>query len=323
MDREQELGFVRRAYAREIMATAGVSDPRVENAFAELRREDFLGPGPWLVVGSLGDYIPTASADPAFLYLDRVVGILPERHLNNGQPSLHAKLIAEASPQAGEHVVHVGAGTGYYTAIMAHLVGPSGKVTGIELDPGLAERARDNLSSYPDVDVVCGNGAVVPFETADVIYVNAGATRPADVWLDGLSEGGRLILPLTTNRGFTRRDPPVPIERRGAVFRIERRSGEFLARWISPVAIFPCEGARDPLSEAALAEGFAKGGWEKVARLCRGLQMPEGHCWLRTPEWCLAWDPTEAHGPRLSLNERGAGRSTRCARSGSPLRYCS
>jgi len=229
MDREQELGFVRRAYAREIMATAGVSDPRVETAFAEVRREDFLGPGPWLFVGSLGDYIPTASADPAFLYLDRVVGILPERHLNNGQPSLHAKLIAEASLQAGEHVVHIGAGTGYYTAIMAHLVGPSGKVTGIELDPGLAERARDNLSSYPDVDVVCGNGAVVPFETADVIYVNAGATRPVDAWLDRLSEGGRLILPLTTNRGFTRRDPPVPIERRGVVFRIERRSGEFLA----------------------------------------------------------------------------------------------
>src|SRR6266446_9679553 len=73
------------------------------------------------------------------------------------------KLIAEASPQAGEHVVHIGAGTGYYTASMAHLVGPSGKATGIELDPGLAERARDNLSSYPDVDVVCGNGAVVPF----------------------------------------------------------------------------------------------------------------------------------------------------------------
>lgn len=300
MDREQELGLVRRAYAREIMATAGVSDPRVETAFAEVRREDFFDPGPWLVIGwqgNWGDYIRTPSADPAFLYLDHVVGILPERHLNNGQPSLHAKLIVEASPQAGEHVVHIGAGTGYYTAIMAHLVGPSGKVTGIELDPGLAERARHNLSSYPDVDVVCGNGAAVPFETADVIYVNAGATRPVDAWLDGLSEGGRLILPLTTNRGFTRNDPPVPIERRGAVFRIERRSGEFLARWISPVAIFPCEGARDPLSEAALAEGFAKGGWEKVARLCRGLEMPEGHCWLRAPGWCLAWDPTEAHGP--------------------------
>jgi protein-L-isoaspartate O-methyltransferase len=130
------------------MATAGFSDPRVETAFAELCREDFLGPGPWLVVGSSATISRQRAPTPPFLYLDRVVAILPERHLNNGQPSLHAKLIAEASPQAGEHVVHIGAGTGYYyTAIMAHLVGPSGKVTGIELDPGLAERARDNLSS--------------------------------------------------------------------------------------------------------------------------------------------------------------------------------
>jgi protein-L-isoaspartate(D-aspartate) O-methyltransferase len=46
-----------------------------------------------------------------------VIGILPERNLNNGQPSLHAALIAAAAPQPGEHVVHVGAGLGYYTAI--------------------------------------------------------------------------------------------------------------------------------------------------------------------------------------------------------------
>jgi protein-L-isoaspartate(D-aspartate) O-methyltransferase len=245
MDREKELGFVRRAYAKEIMATAGISDPRLETAFAEVRREDFLDPGPWSVIGPRGDYIRTPSSDLAYLYLDHVVAILPQRHLNNGQPSLHAKLIGEAGAQAGEHVVHIGTGTGYYTAIMARLVGSSGRVTGVELDPGVAARARDNLSSYPHVCVTCGNGVHAPIETADVIYVNAGATRPADDWLDGLSEGGRLILPLTTNRGFTHNDPPVAIERYGAVFRIERRSTEFLARWISPVAIFPCEGARD------------------------------------------------------------------------------
>ena len=51
----------------------------------------------------------------------------------------------------------------------------------------------------------------------DVIYVNAGATRPADAWLDWLKEGGRLILPLTAD-GFPNRDV-----RRGVVFRIERR----------------------------------------------------------------------------------------------------
>jgi len=316
MDREKELGLVRRAYAREIVATAGVSNPSVETAFAEVRREDFLGPGPWSIIGWRGDwrsdYIPTPSADPAYLYLDHVVGILPQRHLNNGQPSLHAKLLARAGVQAGEHVVHIGAGTGYYTAIMAHLVGRSGRVTAIELDPGLAARARGNLSAFPNVRVACGNGAVVAFEAADVIYVNAGATRPADTWLDGLSEGGRLILPLTTNKGFRRNDPPVPIERRGAVFRIERRSPEFLAQWVSPVAIFPCTGARDPLSEAALAEAFEKGGWREVTGLCRGSDVPENRCWLRAPGWCLTCDVTrprdhpanEISGPGCKQNGR-------------------
>ena len=117
MDREKELGLVRRAYAREIMATARVLDPRVVTAFAEVHREDFLGPGPWSIIGWQGrwqgDYIATPSADPAYLYLDHVVGILPEQHLNNGQPTLHAKLLSNAGLQEGDHVVHVGAGTGY------------------------------------------------------------------------------------------------------------------------------------------------------------------------------------------------------------------
>jgi protein-L-isoaspartate(D-aspartate) O-methyltransferase len=300
MDRETELGLVRRAYAKEIVATSGIPDARVETAFAELHREDFLDPGPWLVIGERGDYVLTPSADPAYLYLDHVVGILPERYLNNGQPSLHAKLLAHAGPQEGDHVVHVGTGTGYYTAIMAHLVGRSGKVTAFELDPGLADRARVNLSSYPNVSVICGNGAAVPFDAADVVYVNAGATRPAEAWLHGLAEGGRLILPLTTSRGFMRNDPPAPIARRGAVFRIERRSSEFVARWISPIAIFPCEGARDPLSEAALGQAFAKGGWKEVTGLCRSNDLPEERCWLRAPGWCLTRD-----FPRLA--DRPAG----------------
>ena len=53
--------------------------------------------------------------------------------------------------------MHIGTGTGYYTAIMACLVGPSGKVTGIELDASLAARARENLSSYPNVLIVNGD----------------------------------------------------------------------------------------------------------------------------------------------------------------------
>jgi protein-L-isoaspartate(D-aspartate) O-methyltransferase len=54
-----------------------------------------------------------------------VIGILPKRNLTNDQPSLHAALIAAAAPQPGEHVLHVGVGVGYYTAILAELVGVS------------------------------------------------------------------------------------------------------------------------------------------------------------------------------------------------------
>jgi protein-L-isoaspartate(D-aspartate) O-methyltransferase len=281
-----ELEIVRHAYAKQVLAAAGVSDARIEAAFAAVKREAFLGPGPWPVLRwrvPVQRYVMTPDADPVHLYINGVIGILPERNLNNGEPSLHAALIAGAAPQAGEHVVHVGAGVGYYTAILAELVGASGHVTAIEFDPDLAARAAANFQKAPNVHIVAGDGTQVAFEPADVIYVNAGATRPADPWLDGLKEGGRLILPLT-GHGFPQTDA-----RRGAVFRIERRGDEFPARRISPVAIFPCEGARDEASEQALAAAFDEGGAGRVTRLYRRDDLPDGQCWLRAPGWCLAF----------------------------------
>ncbi len=179
MDRATELDVVRRAFAKQVLAEVQVGNPRLEAAFATVRREDFLGPGPWVIPRWLDGWVATPDDDPVHLYIDSVVQIIAERHLNNGQPSGHAKWIDSAAIREGDHVVHVGTGTGYYTAIVAHLVGPSGKVTGIEADPGLAERAQANLASLANVRVLQGDGATVPFDAADVIYVNAGTTRPA------------------------------------------------------------------------------------------------------------------------------------------------
>jgi protein-L-isoaspartate(D-aspartate) O-methyltransferase len=290
MDREQELAVIRRAYAKQTLAQVQVDDPRLEAAYATVRREDFLGPGPWVIPRWYGGRVPTPSDDPVYLYVDGVVQIIAERHLNNGQPSGHAKWIDSAAIREGDHVVHVGTGTGYYTAILAHLVGPSGRVTGIEIDAGLAARAKASLAALAHVHVVQGDGATVPFDAADVIYVNAGTTGPAEAWLDGLAEGGRLMLPLTSDKGFMSNDPPVAIERRGAFFRIERRADEYLAQWITPVAIIPCESCRDPESEAALAAAFEKGGWERVTRLYRHNEVPADRVWLNAPGWCLAYD---------------------------------
>src|ERR1700719_917781 len=93
----------------------------------------------------------------------------------------------------------ISASASYYTAILAELVGPTGRVTAIEYDAELAARATANLAQTPHIRVVHGDGTRIAFEPADVIYVNAGATRPADAWLARLKAGGRLILPLTAD----------------------------------------------------------------------------------------------------------------------------
>jgi protein-L-isoaspartate(D-aspartate) O-methyltransferase len=294
MDRQAELAIVRRAYAKQILAAARISDPRIETAFAEVRREDSLGPGPWQMFRLPSAYVASPSADPVYVYVDQLVGLIPQRGINNGQPSLHAMLLAAAQIKPGEHVVHVGAGTGYYTAIMAHLAGPTGKVTAIEFDTALAARARKCLSGSLNVSVLEGDGSTVPFDAADVIYVNAGVTHPANAWLDGLSDGGRLILPLTTDENLrsvsSASFDPMKAMRSGVFFRIRRRGKEFEARGLLPTAIIPAVGARDKASEAALAAALNKGGWNTVTRLVRDEAVPEERCWLRGDGWCLASD---------------------------------
>jgi len=149
-------------------------------------------------------------------------------------------------------------------------------------------RAKTNFAAYPNVNIVEGDGALVPFDQADVIYVNAGCTRPAQNWLDHLADGGRLILPMTSDHGFTATSPE-RMASAGAVFRIERRGKDYFASWISPVAIFPCAGSRDEGSERALTDAFARRGWQEVTRLYRDQEIPEERCWLRGSGWCLAY----------------------------------
>jgi protein-L-isoaspartate(D-aspartate) O-methyltransferase len=101
MSDDTDLDIVRRAYAKQIMANFGVVDRRVEAAFASVKREHYLGRGPWQVIRWGRGYVPTPSRDPVYLYDDVVAGILPERDLNNGQPSLHAQLIASCLTPVG------------------------------------------------------------------------------------------------------------------------------------------------------------------------------------------------------------------------------
>ncbi len=127
-------------------------DPRLMQAFADVRREPFVGPGPWWVVSGTG-YIKTPDDDPAFIYQDTLVALDREREINIGEPSAHARWLDALALREGETVLQIGAGTGYYTAIIAHLVGTGGRVHAYEIDQGFAARAGENLKSLPQVDV--------------------------------------------------------------------------------------------------------------------------------------------------------------------------
>lgn len=305
VDREVALAIVREAYAKQTMALADVADPRIGAAFAHVRREDFLGPGPWQMMRAPGLYSPTPGADPVYVYTDRVVGLIPERGINNGQPSLHAMLLGAAGIREGEHVVHVGAGTGYYSAIMAFLAGSTGTVTAVECNPHLAARARSCLAGISNARLIEGNGASVHFNTADVIYVNAGVTHPADAWLDNLAEGGRLLLPLSTDENVPRAGAgtsgkaalasfakawfdPRKAMRTGAYFVIRRTRDTYEAQKLLPVAIIPAEGVRTRAAEAALAAAFERDDGGSVTHLVRDQSVPDEKCWLRGEGWCLA-----------------------------------
>src|SRR5215470_12921149 len=111
----------------------------------------FLGTDPWRIVQRpSGPPLPVN--DPVYAYQDAAFTLVPERCVNNGSPSLHAKMLDDLAVEPGQHIAHFGAGAGYYTAMLAELTGASGRVTAIELDAVLAERARANLAAWGQVD---------------------------------------------------------------------------------------------------------------------------------------------------------------------------
>ena len=272
MDR---LDACRRFFAKLVTAHAGVSaDSELAAAFASTPREQFVGKPPWRVFTSTG-YIATPSDDPAFLYQDVVVSLGGKESLNNGQPSLHALCIHALAPQKGETVVHVGAGTGYYTTLLAKLVGEGGRVIAYEIDEELAQRAAINLTPFANVAIHHRSGAEGPIADCDVLYVNAGATSPLDVWLDALRPGGRLLFPLTSSDG-------------GAMLLVTNKGDKsFAARFLCQAQFVPCEGARDEATGKRLAVAFRKGGLGNVKELHRG-DMPGENCLFSGPGWWLS-----------------------------------
>jgi protein-L-isoaspartate(D-aspartate) O-methyltransferase len=276
------LELSRAEFAERIRALGDVRSDALVRAFATLPREDFVGPGPWQIIrleaGSVG-YETTPDANPRRIYDNVLVALDPARQLNNGEPAALARWLDSLDLAPGERLLHVGSGVGYYTAIAALALQPGGSAVGLEIDPELATRARTNLARCGASAVVGSDAAEIASETFDAIFVNAGATRPADAWLNALRPGGRLLLPLTID---------TELLGVGFMLLVRREPGGFPARLTSPVGIFHCTGGRTPAENDKLRDAFKRGGHEHVRSLRRDDHTAEADCWLHGMGFCLS-----------------------------------
>jgi protein-L-isoaspartate(D-aspartate) O-methyltransferase len=226
-DHSEELrGF----YARLMAAASKSSDPRLERIFELVPREAFLPPAPWKIMVS-ERYFETPSANPAYIYQNSLVALDAEKGINNGEPFLHAAWIGAVAPQPGETVTHIGAGTGYYSAILSMLVLPGGRVYAIEIENKLAAAARTNLVPFENVSVTNGNAVLSPIEASDVIYVNAGVVAPPASWLRALRPGGRMLFPWR------------PSQTVALAAMVTRTTAGFDLKPLMPAWFIPCFGA--------------------------------------------------------------------------------
>lgn len=278
-----DLEQVRVQFAESLREAAGIRSAALVRAFATVPRERFVGPGPWkiLVPPDLLAYRETPDADPCHLYANVLVALDPARRLNNGEPAALARWLDALDPAPRERFLHVGCGVGYYTAIVAEAVSGGGTVVGVEVDRDLAERARGNLAPYANAEVRCEDGSGVVGDAFDVIFVNAGATQVQASWIEQLRVRGRLLVPLTV--GIPGMEAGL-----GHMLLVTRHRDGHAARFISPVGVFHCAGARTERGEELLRQAYASGGEDTVRSLRRDTHAPDGQCWLHGSGSCLS-----------------------------------
>ena len=267
------LADFRRVFADVVAARADCRNGAVRDAFARVPRHEFLGPGPWSFT-ERGE--AASSDDPALAYQDVALGLA--RGIPTGLPSLHARCIDACAVRVGERVIHVGAGSGYYTAILAELVGERGPVMAFEVDADLGRRARMNLSAWPWVRVETSSGVTFENASADVVYVSAGVEELPLGWLHALEPRGRLLFPL------------VPAGEEGAMVLVRSigSSTIFSAKFVCRARFLPCVGTQDDQVRSRLSDAFRRSDVDSIRSLRIEPEAPDETSWFAGRGWWLS-----------------------------------
>lgn len=279
-----DLGLRRQFFAEEVAAVANLKTPQLVEALACLPREKFLRPGPWHVRGE-ADFSrarTTADSGAQHVYHNYSIAIDAARQLFNGAPGIVAASIDALTLERGDRVLHVGAGLGYYSGLMAHVVGETGRVVAIEVDAELASEARTNLASLPWVDVQLGDATLLTGESFDAILISVGVTHPQRTWLNAMAPGGRMILPLTATM------PALgPLGKGFTTVLTKTGTDTFSARVLTMTAIYSGVGLRDEGLNTQLGQAMMRTPFPRFSSLRTDVHSPSATCWLHAEEFCL------------------------------------
>jgi protein-L-isoaspartate(D-aspartate) O-methyltransferase len=158
----------------------------IEAAFRAIERHHFL-PGVSLAEAYSDDAIVT----------QRIHGVSTS---SSSQPSLMAIMLHQLHLDAGNRVLEIGTGPGYNAALMGRIVGDTGRVTTVEIDTQIANRARARLgeAGLQNVSVIAGDGrrGYAPDAPYDRIIVTAAAPAMSPEWWEQLAPGGFFVGPI-------------------------------------------------------------------------------------------------------------------------------
>ncbi len=160
------------------LAKRGFS-PKILEAFEKVKREDFV----------LQNMKSLAYADIAL-----PIGF----NQTISQPYTIAVMLSLLKLKQGQDVLEVGSGSGYVLALMSEIVGEAGKVFGVELVQKIADKSRNILKHYSDIELFNRDGRIGLPEKApfDRILISAACMEIPEALTEQLKEGGILVAPI-------------------------------------------------------------------------------------------------------------------------------
>jgi len=141
-------------------------------------------------------FVPASFAEDTYIDAPLPIG----NYQTISQPSTVAFMLERLEPQEGDKVLDIGSGSGWTTALLCHIVGEEGSVTGVERVDALVGQGRENLSQF-NFGSHChiesaGEKLGLPGEQFDRILVSASADEiPEELFLQ-LKIGGILVIPV-------------------------------------------------------------------------------------------------------------------------------